>query len=82
MGNQGQHQGHAITDGLQSRVPGWPCLSGLPGALLPHLQPGVPSFPLLSTPSGHTLGIIEAEVPLRNSQERSAGLQEGISERE
>lgn len=67
MGNQGQNQGHAITDDLQSRVPGCLCWSGQPGASLPSL--GCHSSLSSQPPGGHTLGITEAEVSLRNRRD-------------
>lgn len=42
VGDQGQHQGHAVTDGLRGRVCGWLCPSGQPGPPLHHLLPGAP----------------------------------------
>lgn len=82
VGNQGQHQGHAITDDLQGRVQGWLCPSGHQGPPLHYLLPGAPLLPLPSAPRGHRLGVIEAELTLRDRHKRPVGLQKGISESE
>lgn len=50
VGNQGQHQGHTITDDLQGRVQGWLCPSDQLGAPLHYLLHGPPPLPLPLAP--------------------------------
>lgn len=65
VGNQGQHQGHAITDDLcRETVQGWLCPSSQRGPHYSTCSLGHHPFLCPQAP-GIRLGVIETKVPLR-----------------